>query len=87
MILTIYNHGKSDIVVFWHKFNRRIAEKANSVVTTDQQPWKYEINVESITNRHKILSKTVTLFCIITKTVRFNYIRSSRRQVPREIQP
>ena len=24
---------------------------------------------------------------LITKTVRFNYIRSSRRQVPREIQP
>ena len=29
-------------------------------------------------------SKTVTL---LTGTVRFNYIRSSRKQVPREIQP
>ena len=37
--------------------------------------------------RHKILSKTEILLYIITKTVRFNYIRSSRRQVPREIQP
>ena len=34
--------------------------------------------------RHKI--QTVILLYIITKTVRFNYIRSSRRQVPREIQ-
>ena len=37
--------------------------------------------------RHKILSKTMTLLYIITKTVPFNYTRSSRRQVPREIQP
>ena len=36
---------------------------------------------------HKILSKTVTLLYIITKTVRFNYFRSSCRHPPREIQP
>ena len=37
--------------------------------------------------RHKIFSHTVTFFHIITETIQFNYIRSSRRQVPREIQP
>ena len=37
--------------------------------------------------RHKILPKTVTLLYIITETVRFIYICSSRTQVPREIQP
>ena len=34
----------------------------------------------------KFSLKTVTLLHIITETVRFNYIPSSRRQVPREIQ-
>ena len=43
-------------------------------------------NAETIT-KHKSLSKTVTLLYIITKTVHFNYIRSSRRQVQQEIQP
>ena len=35
----------------------------------------------------KILSKTEIHWYRITKTVSFNYIRSSRRQVKPEIQP
>ena len=82
MTLTIYN-GMSDIVVFWHKLNST-AEKTRDGVTTDQQ-----IGNKKCGNyyRQKIISKTVTVLYIITETVRFNYIRSSRRQVPREIQP
>ena len=81
VILTIYN-GKSDIVVvfFWHQLNST-AEKTHPRITTDQQTRK----VETITNT-KFSLKTVTLLYIITETVRFNYIHSSRRQVPREIQ-
>ena len=41
-------------------------------------------NVETITDT-RFGSKIVTLLYIITKTVRFNYFRSSRMQVPREI--
>ena len=80
MILTIYN-SKSDIVVFWHKYS--------SENTSTSNKWSTNIKIRSVetTDTSKILSKTVILLYIITETVRFNYIRSSRRQVPREIQP
>ena len=49
--------------------------------------FKDELENKKCGNYYKILSKTMTLLYIITKTVQFNYIRSSPRQVPREIQP
>ena len=67
---------------FWHQLNST-AEKTHPRKTTDQQTRKQE--------KWKLLQtkfslKTVTLLYIITETVRFNHIHSSRRQVPREIQ-
>ena len=82
IISKIYN-GKSDIVVFWHKLDST-AEKTHP---REQRINKHENKKCGNYYRHKLLSKTVTLWYIITKTVRFNYIRSSRTQVPREIQP
>ena len=81
MVLTIYN-GKSG-VVFWHKLD----STAKKIHPREQLINKYENKKCGNYYKHKILSKTVTLLYIISKMVRFNYIRSSRGQVPWEIQP
>ena len=77
MILTIYN-GKSNIVVFWHNLNSPELRKH----INEQLINKHENKKCGNYYRHNILPKTVTLLNMITKTARFNYFRSSRRQVP-----
>ena len=79
-MLTI-SSGKSDIVVFWHNYSSEKTSTSNN--------WSTNMKIRNAeTIRDKILPNTVTLLYNNTKTLRFNiYIRSSRKQVPREIQP